>query len=255
MTNQLAEPGIGHNLPPTLADELQIEISPHRERATELIEAARGAVIIDDVSAGKVIDLAGLLQALEKDLDASREARGRPFLEAQRAVNGAYNPVINALKDARDTLRGMLNTFRRKRDAEAEAARQAAFAEQRRREAEAAAAAERARKTTNVRDQLASLKAQEDAAAAARRAEAIRPEPVRAQLGSLGAQRKIEFEITDLRKLLGWMIKQPIRGNVEQSVRTIMGAYLRQLGVDAVARGVEIPGLAARVETQAAIRR
>jgi len=61
--------------------------------------------------------------------------------------------------------------------------------------------------------------------------------------------------VTDIRKLLGWMIKQPMKGNIEQAVRTIMGAYLRQLGVDAVARGIEIPGLSVWIDTQAAIRR
>lgn len=257
MTNALAEdlPPRGHNNPPSLIDELIVEVAPLATRANDLIEVAATAVIVDDESAGKVINLGQMMAALEKEADDARVARGAPFLEATRAINRAYNPLIGQMKAGRDTLRGMLTEFRRKREAEAEAARQVALAEQRRREEEAAAAQERARATTNVNDALAALKAQEEAAAAARRAEAIRPEPVRAQLGSLGSQRSIAFDITDTRKLVAWMVKQPMKGNLEQALRTIMGAYLRQLGVAAVERGVEIPGLSAWVDTQAAIRR
>jgi hypothetical protein len=270
MTNALATPGIGHNLPP-LGEQLVEEIAPLHARAQKLVEIGATALIVDDESAAKIIDIAGLMETLEKELEAARETRGRPFLEATRAVNSAYIPLIEQLttlrlgpmgtdKKRRGGLRGMLETFRQKREAEAEAARQTALAEQRRREEEAEAA-RRAAELAAVGDgsrlgyELAALKAQEAADYAARRAGAIRPEPVRAHLGSLGTKREIAFDVTDIRKLLGWMIKQPMKGNVEQAVRTIMGAYLRQLGVDAVARGVEIPGLAARVETQAAIRR
>lgn len=255
MTNALAEsPGIGHNLPP-LGEQLSEEIAPLAVRARELIAVAGTAAIIDDESARKVIDLTGLIDALGKEADAARVERGKPFLEATRIVNGAYRPLIEDLVRAGKVLRDMLGVFRRKREAEAEAALQAAFAEQRRREEEAAAAAEQARKSQSVGDAITSLKAQEEAAAAARRAEAIRPEPVRAQLGSLGERRQIAFDITDLRKLLGWMLKQPMKGNVEQAARTIMGAYLRQLGVDSVAKGVEIPGLNAWIDTGVQIRR
>jgi hypothetical protein len=260
MTNQLAEsPGIGHNLP-LLAEQLAEEIASLRERAGRLVAVAETAVIIDTESAEKVINLAGLMAALEKELDAAREARGKPFLESVRAVNGAYNLLIVQLHACRDDLRGMLNAFRKKREAEAEAERQAALAEQRQRE-EAAAAAHRAAEEaaaagrSGIGDELAAMKAQEEADAAARRAAAIRPEPVRAQLGSLGSQRSIVFDITDTRKLVAWIVKQPMKGNLDQALRTIMGSYLRQLGVDAVARGVEIPGLSARVDTNAAIRR
>jgi hypothetical protein len=261
VTNALAEPGIedvrlgiGGNLPP-LGEQLAEEIAPLRDRADDLIAVAETAVIIDTESAEKVINLGQLMAALEKELDAAREARGKPFLEAKRAVDGAYNPLIGKMRAGRDALRAMLNTFRQKIEAEAEAQRQAALAEQRRREEEAAAAAERAMATANVSAALASLKAQEEAAAAARRVEAIRPEPLRAQLGSLGSQRSIAFDIADTRKLVAWMVKQPMKGNLDQALRTIMGAYLRQLGVDAVARGIEIPGLSAWVDTNAAIRR
>ncbi len=255
MTNALADPpGIGHNLPP-LGEQLAEELAAPKARADALLEVAATAVIVDDESAAKVIDLGQLIAALEKDLDAARTERKRPFLEAGRAIDTAYGGIIGGLMACRQGLRGMLTAYNHKRAAEAEAARQVALAEQRQREEEAAAAQERARQTTNVTDALASLKAQEEAAAAARRAEAIRPEPIRAQLGSLGARREIAFDITDMRKLLQWIVRQPMKTNLEAEVRKLMGAYLRQLGVDAVARGVDIPGMSVWIDTQAAIRR
>lgn len=281
MTNQLLAddlPPRGHNNPPSLIDELIVEIAPLAARANDLIEVAATAVIVDDESAGKIINLGQMMASLEKELEEARVARGAPFLEATRAVNAAYNPLIEQLalvragpvgadKKRRGGLRGMLQAFKDKREVEAEAARQIALADQRRREGEAAAARDAAQAAATAQAsgkgstgdllnaQLVVLKAQEEAAAAARRAEAIRPEPVRAQLGSLGSQRSIAFDITDTRKLVAWMVKQPMKGNLEQALRTIMGSYLRQLGVDSVARGVEIPGLSAWVDTQAAIRR
>ncbi len=52
------------------------------------------------------------------------------------------------------------------------------------------------------------------------------------------------------------MIRQhALNAILTNEVRALMGRYLRQLGVDAVAGGVEIPGLKAWIETEAAIRR
>lgn len=253
--NALADaPGIGHNLPP-LNEQLFEELAAPKLRATQLLDVAKTATIIDDESAAKVIDLAGLIGALEKELDAARTERKRPFLEAGRIIDGAYGGLISALTGGRLALKNMLTAYDKKRTAEAEVARHAALAAQRKREEEAEAAKERARATTNVNDALASLKAQEEAAAAARRAEAIRPEPIRAQLGSLGSQRQIAFDITSLPALLRWMVRQPMKTVLEAEVRKMMGSYLRQLGVDAVGKGIDIPGLEAWIDTQAAIRR
>lgn len=265
MTNALLDtPGIGHNLPP-LGEQLAEEIAPLATRAQQLLDVAGTAAIVDDESAKKVIDLAGLLDALRRELDEAREERGSPFLEAVRTVNGAYNPLIEQLETCRvgpmgtdrkrrGGLRGMLQTFKEKREAEAEAARQALLAEQRQREEAAEAAKRKAQQTETVGDALASLKAQKEAAAAARRAEAIRPEPVRAQLGSLGSRREIVFTITSYPKALGWLMRVR-KTEAEMELRELVGKQLRSMGVDAVAAGVSVPGVEAKIEHQAAIRR
>jgi hypothetical protein len=265
MTNALAEtPGIGHNSA-SLGELLTEEIAPLKERAGTLIAVARTAVIVDDESAAKVIDLGQMLAALEKELDDAREARGRPFLEATRTINGTYNPLIEQLaivragplgsdKKRRGGLRGMLQAFKDKREAEAEAQRLAAAAEQRLREEAAAEARRAAEQSNTLGDQLAAMKAQEDAAAAARRASAIRPEPVRAQLGSLGSRREIAFEVSSYPKALGWLLKVR-KTEAQTALKEIIAKQLRSMGVDAVEAGVQIPGVEARIETTAAIRR
>lgn len=256
MTNALADdlPPRTHNAPP-IREVILEALTPFLGRKNDLLQVAETAVIVDDESAAKCIDLAGLIGALGKEIDAVRVEMKAPHLVATRAIDASFGAALQPLVAAGQSLRGMLTAYERKRAAEAEATRQTALAEQRRREEEAAAAAERARQTTSLPDALASLKAQEEAAAAARRADAIRPEPVRAQLGSLGTQRSVAFDVTDMRKLLGWILKQPMRGTLETEVRKLLGSYLRQIGVESVARGVEIPGLAVRIETSAAIRR
>lgn len=266
MKNQLAAENpravIGGNQPP-LAEQLDEEITPLREQADHLVEVAKTAVIIDDTSAAKVIDLCGLMQGLETNLDAARKRRGEPFYEQWKAVNTAYAPHIETLKAVRlQTLQPMLNAYRAKREAEAAAARRQAEAEQRQREAEAAKLQQEAEQKiaagkSGVGDRLAAMQAQEAAAAAARRAEAIRPQPVRGTLGRLATKREIGFKIVDIRKLLGWMLRQPVlEAAVYEEVRAIMGPWLRTAGVRAIEHGeVEIPGLEIGIHETAAIRR
>lgn len=265
-------PGIGHNQPP-LGEELAIVLAPLSDRAKQLLGVAETALIVDDLSATKIVDLSALIQALERELDLLREERKAPFLAAGRLVDSTFNPVIEQLTTARlgpevnkrrtGGLRGMLTAYQQRREAEAAEARRKAEEEQRRREAEAEEArrkAEEARQAQqggSIKADLDAIAAEEAAAAAQRRAEAIRPEPIRAQLGQMSARRDIAFDITDLRKLLGWMLKQPMKSNLEAEARKMMAAYLKTLGVDAVERGgaENIPGIAVRIEKQAAIRR
>lgn len=260
-------PGIGHNRPP-LSEALDEELAPFAARADELLGTAREAVIADDESAAKVSDLITMLRTLERDIETAREKRGRPYIDAQRLINarfgGIAQPLVLAWKgeDGRGGLRAILTAWEDKRDREAEAERQRlrAQAEQREREAAAArAAAEeaKAKGSSGVAAELTALHAEEEADRLGRRAEVLRPEPIRSHLGQVNRRRDIKFDIADLRALLGWMIKQPgLRNKVEQTVRTIMGAHLRGLGVEAVERGVIIPGATVSVEKgQANVRR
>lgn len=263
--NQLADPpGIGHNLPP-LEALIAEEIMPLRREAEEYLAISATALIVDDASCGKVIDLIGKMRDFHGRLrQASRDLEA-PYAAALKTIWETFNPLLNQLEtafgpDTKSGLRGMARAYGAKKQAEAEAARAAALAEQRHREEEAEALRRAAEEKTaagksGIGDELDAMAAHEAARVAARRAEAIRPEPVRAQLGSLGSRREIAFDIEDPRKLVVWMLKQPMRGNLEQALRTIMGAYLRSVGVAAIEGGVEIPGVRAWVDTSAVVRR
>ncbi len=263
MANQLAEFPPTHNLPP-LEALIEEELAPLKLRAKGLLDIAETACIIDDESASKVIDLVSLIRALERDVDDKRKVAGQPHLDAIRTINAAYGAVIQRLVACAGTgsgggLRSMLTVYQNKKNAEAEAARQAAFAEQRRREEEAEALRVKAQEQADagksgLASELDALAAQEQADAAARRAAAIRPEPVRAQLGSLGSRREIAFTVTDARKALGWLLKVR-ETETKMALRELIGKQLRSMGVAAVEAGVSIPGVEARIETQAAIRR
>lgn len=256
-------PGIGHNRPP-LAEALDDELAPMAARALELIDLAKTSVIIDDDSAAKVTDLVTMLRTLERDIETARDKRVRPFLDAQRLVNSTFGSIAQSLvltrqgENGKGGLRGILTAWDDKREAEAEAerAKLRAEAEQREREAaaaRAAAAEAKAKGVSGIGDELTAYRAEDEAERLTQRAEALRPEPIRSHLGQVNRRRDIEFNISSLRHLLGWMIKQPgLVNKVEQAVRTIIGAYLRGLGVEAVERGVNIPGMTVSVVKGAA---
>lgn len=252
-------PGIGHNRPP-LSEALDDELTPHRAKASELVDVAKTAVIVDDESAGKVTNLIAMLGTLERDLDAARLKRTRPYLEAQRLINDRYGELTRLLstvrqgENGRGGLRGALTAYADRREQEAEAERQRLRAEAEAREKAAAAAREAAEKVGGkVSAELTALREQDEAERLTRRAEAIRPEPIRTHLGAVNRRREIRFSVDNLRLLLGWIIKQPgLKNSIEQAARTTIGQHLKAIGVDGVERGVAIPGLTVSVEKGAA---
>jgi hypothetical protein len=261
---QARRPGIGHNKPP-LGEELVEEVAPLAARQTAMLEVARRAAVVDDESAAKVNDLKIQLKALEDEIKRARDERLRPYLLGCDLINKQYNPLIAGLAAAYGNrmtgLSGLLNIYIQKRDAAAEDERRRLAAEARQREEEAEAArraaeAARAAGKGAVGAELGALKAEEVATLAQERALAARPAPIRSTLGQVSSVRGIAFEIENLRTLLGWAIKQTGMVRViEIEARKWVGAYLRQLGVDAVERGVEIPGVRAWIERSAGSRR
>jgi hypothetical protein len=264
--NQLldeATPGIGHNQPP-LAERLEEQTSPLRIRSAELVAVASTAVIIDDTSAAKVTELIGLMRAHIRKIEAEQETESKPYDDALATIDAAYSPLRKGLADvigktAREGLRGMITQYEIKRQEEARAERERLAEEQRRRDAEAAEARrqleeKRTTGTASVGDELAVLQAEDEAARLGQRAEAIRPVPIHTNLGNVSTTRQVVVEVTDLRKALGWLLKSPIRATLEETVKTIMARYVRGLGVAQVEHGVDIPGVAAKIERVASVR-
>jgi hypothetical protein len=269
---EMDRPGIGHNRPPLaeligdlgpmVVDGVQDTLARYWPRQAEALEVAQSAVIMDSESAAKVVDLMQQMRAIEQELEQEHDRLKRPFLDACRTIDRAFSEIRRPLEvtrhgeGARGGLRGMLTEYERQRQAEAQLERERYEAEVRRLEA-AAEAARRAAEDGSVRNELEALQAAEAAAAAERRAAAIRPEPIRSHLGSVGLRREIVFGVNDLTAAVRWMAgkQNPLRSQLEQAVRTILGKHLRGLGVDAIDAGVNIPGVNTAVATQAQVRR
>lgn len=94
---------------------------------TALAGVANYAKVGSDESAGKAQSLRSRLLDLSGDADKRRESLKRPHLEAGRAVDESWNPLVKEAKAGADALRTAISAFeteqKRKRDA-AEAERQ-----------------------------------------------------------------------------------------------------------------------------------
>lgn len=264
--NQLLDetaPGLGHNRPP-LSERLAEEVAPLAGRMQELAAVADTAVIIDEPSCAKTVDLIRLCQAHLDAVKRQHAEDAAPYKEALEQIDNAFRPLERSLTaiigpTAREGLRGAVTVFERKRAEQAEEEQRRIRAEQRQRDAEAEAARKaleekKAGGSASVADELAVLQAEDAAARLGQRAEAIRPAPVRANLGTVGSARQIVFTITDIRKAVAWMLRSGMRNQLEEAVRGLIGRQLRALGVNTVEHGVDIPGVEARIERVAQVR-
>lgn len=256
-------PGMGHNRPP-LVEQLAIETEALLGQVNTLIDVTESARIVDDVSAAKVNDLMRQVIDKDKEVEAERKKRNEPYAKALEAINAHYNGMRAMLSaawigaDAKGGLRQMLTAWDDKKREAADAARRKAFAEQQERDRQAAEArrkADEAAQAGNVAGavsanlQAASL--QEQATRAETRATAIRAEPIRSTLGTTSRARKIVFTIDDEDKAFAWARSTPgIKDNLLADLRARVDSYLRSraVGVEAVQRGVNIPGITARIE-------
>lgn len=254
--------GFGDNRPPLL-EALEAETASLRRRAEEIIALDGTIKIIDMDSAQKAIDIEVKAKDVEDEAKLLRLARSKPARDTVDLINNYVNGIVAPVAIMRGGLRTAIAEFNNRRRAAAEAERRRLAEEQRKREAEAAEAQRQAEEAARagkgqIGAELDAAQARERADRARRNAEAIRPEPIRSHLGQVSQRREITFDVSDLGAVLAWLISQPgLRNKIEQAVRTIIGAYLRgALGIDAVARGVDIPGVTVRVEHGAvAVRR
>lgn len=247
-----------HNRPP-LAEAIDEELASRRARADQLLAVAARSVIVDAASAGKVVDLTRQLKELHDEVDKARLARTKPYREAAALINHNYDALKLRLATAiggtsgREGLSRMLTAWDDKQRAAVEADRRrlAEEAKKREQEAEAARAAAEAKAAAGKIDpaaELEALKAADEAERLARRAEAIRHEPTRSQLGQTTRRREIKHEITDFAARLRDIMRSPRKKLVEELVDKITKHELLDLGVAAVADGVQMVGVRAWVE-------
>ena len=102
------------------------------------IDAAKAGVgtyakISDDETAGKAQSLRSRLNELSGEADKKREALKRPHLEAGKAIDKEWQPLVKSAKEAADGIRSALSAYEtdklaRQRRAERDQLRPCAFA-------------------------------------------------------------------------------------------------------------------------------
>jgi len=243
-------PGVGHNRAP-LSEMLDEELAPSRARADQLLAVT--PVIIDEASAAKAVDWTSQLKALHDEVDKARLARSEPYRSAWKMINHRYDALKLRLAVAIEGGSKMLTQWddAERAKVEAERRRLAEEARQREAEAEAARAAAEAKAQegkTDVAAELEAMRATDEAERLARRAGAIRHEPTRSQLGQTTRRRQIRFVVEDFNKRLRGILKSPRRSQVEKLVDAITEHELRDLGVAAVEKGIQMEGVRSWVE-------
>jgi hypothetical protein len=127
------EIAIGHNSGDlSLAEEMT-------DAAKQAIEWLKDNKITAQVTADIAANMRARLLDLSKKAETERETKVRPHLDAQKAINGEYKPLVDAATSAANALRDALTVFMR-----AEEAKQRAQAEAKRKAEEEQAAKERA---------------------------------------------------------------------------------------------------------------
>lgn len=186
---------IGHNNPPTKAEE-------HEARIVALYDEAKnwadGQPIASEEQAAKVAELDGMLLQAWKAADADRKAEKKPHDDAAKAVQEAFKPALTRAEVARNALGNLLTAWLRQVEAAKRAAEETA-----RQEAEAKrAAAEVAFRESNVTD----LEAREQAERLL--VEAKDAEKIAAKAGkdkAKGLRTYYEVELTDTSAFARWL--------------------------------------------------
>ena len=133
---------IGHNSGDmSLEDEI-------RDAVGQALDWLKVTPIADKTTADMAANYRARLLDLSKKAEAEREAKVRPHIDAQKAINADYKPLVDSAKVAADTVRGKLSVYLaaeedKARKAAAEAARienEKRMAEFQRQQAEARAA-------------------------------------------------------------------------------------------------------------------
>lgn len=106
---------IGHN-----SGDLSLAEEIAEARAQAMGWLAKSGVT-DKTSADMAANYRARLLDLSKRADAEREAKVRPHIEAQKAINGEFKPLVDGAKADADTLRGALSKFLAAEEAKARA--------------------------------------------------------------------------------------------------------------------------------------
>ncbi len=234
ITPDSTSPGIGHNRP----DEYEAV----KDRVARLVDAAnvwldKVPEITDDDRAGKASDFIGQLTAEIKKVEDTRKTEKQPHMDAAKAVDEKYKPLVTLLDRAKALLRPRLAAWLQKKEAEKAAAEKKAREEAEAAQRAAEEAHRKAQQATSVEDVV-------DAEEAARKAEAARKEADRIGREKVGAKGAYSDRSTGLRTYrIGEIVDidkvfDRYRGNAD-----VIGALQRCVNADIRHGAKRIPGV------------
>ena len=146
------------NAPP-LAELLAEETADLKQRADDLVAAARRAVITDEDTAKRATLLVGMMVDHLKAIDEARKTRGQPFLDGTRTVNQHFanlrvelaGPDLQKREGETARVQALVNAYYAQEERKAEAERRRLEEEAKKREEAAAAERERLIAETGLR--------------------------------------------------------------------------------------------------------
>ncbi len=133
VTASLDAPAIGDNNPPE--DEAEVLKGQIEAAAANISEYT---TIEDDEVAAKAQSARSRLLELSREADKKREELKKPHLEAGKAIDATWQPLVKSAKGAADTIRDALGAFETRKAKAVEAERRRLEDEYRRKAAEAA---------------------------------------------------------------------------------------------------------------------
>ena len=235
---------IGHN-----SGDLSLaeEIAEARSQAMGWLAKTQ---IADKVTADMAANYRARLLELSKKADAERDGKVRPHLDAQKAINAEYKPLVDGAKADADAIRGKLSVYLAAEEAKARAAaaeaarienekRMAEFKRQQEEAAKARAEAEKAR----LASQAAEIPPPPPEPIPEPPAPVfVAPEPVKLQAGGqrgkkAGLREITRYELTDFAAALAHVQHHP---DIRAAVEKVAFAQARA--------GTEVPGVRAFVE-------
>lgn len=172
------QPGVGHNSPPTMAEEIIDKIGVAykslTDRSTALLDALTRVppTVGDEATNAKCADFVKQISGCIKEAESHRVAEKEPFLTAGKRVDGFFKAVTDPLeKAAADVKRRMTVYQRAKDDAERKVREEEAKRQREESDRLAREAAERAGAMKKESDLAGAIEAEQAAAQAAKDAE------------------------------------------------------------------------------------
>lgn len=114
-------PGLGHNNPPPYDPDVLRELGQRTDAFVKASDAWLKTEITSDTLAGQLADQITGLRKVWKQVDTARTAQKKPHLDAGKAVDEAYKPLLTMLEKSADALKKLADGYAKKKRAEEEA--------------------------------------------------------------------------------------------------------------------------------------